>query len=172
VLMALFVSVDGGYLTILPGMLAMGVGMGLSMTPSTEAITSSLPREKQGVASALNDITREFGTALGVAMLGALLSAGYRGAIDDRLHGVSRAAADTAREGVANAVEVSGSTGAHAQQIVHAAQQSFVDGWQQAMWAGAAVMGALFVYIALRGPENPAPEAVDETEAAETITAG
>ena len=170
VLMALFVSVDGGYLTILPGMLAMGIGMGLSMTPSTEAITSSLPREKQGVASALNDITREFGTALGVAMLGALLSAGYRSAIDDRLHGVPQGAADTAREGIANAVEVSGSTGSHAQQIVHAAQQSFVDGWQQAMWAGVAVMGALFVYIALRGPKNPAPVAVDE--AAETIAAG
>jgi Na+/melibiose symporter-like transporter len=174
VLMALFVSVDGGYLTILPGMLAMGIGMGLSMTPSTEAITSSLPREKQGVASALNDITREFGTALGVAMLGALLSAGYRGAIDDRLHGVPSGAADTAREGIANAVEVSGSTGSHAQQIVRAAQQSFVDGWQQAMWAGVAVMGALFVYIALRGPKNPAPVAVDEAEAeaAETIAAG
>jgi EmrB/QacA subfamily drug resistance transporter len=174
VLMALFVSVDGGYLTILPGMLAMGIGMGLSMTPSTEAITSSLPREKQGVASALNDITREFGTALGVAMLGALLSAGYRSAIDDRLHGVPQGAADTAREGIANAVEVSGSTGSHAQQIVHAAQQSFVDGWQQAMWAGVAVMGALFVYIALRGPKNPAPVAVDEAEAeaAETIAAG
>jgi EmrB/QacA subfamily drug resistance transporter len=172
VLMALFVSVDGGYLTILPGMLAMGIGMGLSMTPSTEAITSSLPREKQGVASALNDITREFGTALGVAMLGALLSAGYRSAIDDRLHGVPQGAADTAREGIANAVEVSGSTGSHAQQIVHAAQQSFVDGWQQAMWAGVAVMGVLFVYIALRGPKNPAPVAVDEVEAAETIAAG
>ncbi|MFI1395938.1 MFS transporter [Streptomyces sp. NPDC020681] len=172
VLMALFVSVDGGYLTILPGMLAMGIGMGLSMTPSTEAITSSLPREKQGVASALNDITREFGTALGVAMLGALLSAGYRSAIDDRLHGVPQGAADTAREGIANAVEVSGSTGSHAQQIVHAAQQSFVDGWQQAMWAGVAVMGALFVYIALRGPRNPSPVAVDEAEAAETIAAG
>jgi EmrB/QacA subfamily drug resistance transporter len=174
VLMALFVSVDGGYLTILPGMLAMGIGMGLSMTPSTEAITSSLPREKQGVASALNDITREFGTALGVAMLGALLSAGYRSAIDDRLPGVPRSAADTAREGIANAVAVSGSTGSHAQQIVHAAQQSFVDGWQQAMWAGVAVMGALFLYIALRGPKNPAPVAVNEAgaEAAETIAAG
>ncbi|GAB3141723.1 MFS transporter [Microbispora hainanensis] len=52
-LMALFVSVDGGYLSILAGMLAMGIGMGLSMTPSTEAITGSLPRAKQGVASAL-----------------------------------------------------------------------------------------------------------------------
>ncbi|NGO48714.1 MFS transporter [Streptomyces ureilyticus] len=178
VLMALFVSVDGGYLTILPGMLAMGIGMGLSMTPSTEAITGALPREKQGVASALNDITREFGTALGVAMLGALLSAGYRSAMDNRLHGVPQGPADTAREGIANAVEVSGSTGSHAQQIVHAAQQSFVDGWQQAMWAGVAVMGALFVYIALRGPKNPVPVAVDEAEAgaeaeaAETIAAG
>ncbi|WP_327350697.1 MFS transporter [Streptomyces sp. NBC_01304] len=173
-LMALFVTVKGGYLTILPGMLAMGIGMGLSMTPSTEAITSSLPREKQGVASALNDVTREFGTALGVALLGALLSAGYRSAIDDRLHGVPQGAADTAHEGIANAVEVSGSTGAHAQQIVDAAQQSFVDGWQQAMWAGVAVMGALFVYVALRGPrstESPAPAPVDETEAVETVDA-
>ncbi|QFU88348.1 MFS transporter [Amycolatopsis sp. YIM 10] len=149
-LMALFVAVDGGYLTILPGMLAMGIGMGLSMTPSTEAITSSLPREKQGVASALNDITREFGTALGIAMLGALLSSGYRGAIDDRLHDVPDAFADTAREGIANAVEISGSAGPHAQEIVHAAQQSFVDGWQQAMWAGVVVMGVLFAYIVLR----------------------
>jgi hypothetical protein len=42
------------------------------------------------------------------------------------------------------------------------------------MWAGAAVMGALFVYITLRGPKNPAPVAVDEAEAeaAETIAAG
>ena len=153
-LMALFVSADGGYLTILPGMLAMGIGMGLSMTPSTEAITCSLPREKQGVASALNDVTREFGTALGVALLGALLSAGYRSAIDDRLQGIPQGAADTAREGIANAVEVAGSTGSHAQDLVHAAQQSFVDGWQQAMWAGVAVMGVLFVYIALHGPKN------------------
>ncbi|HET6705085.1 DHA2 family efflux MFS transporter permease subunit [Amycolatopsis sp.] len=160
-LMALFVSVDGGYLSVLPGLLAMGVGMGLSMTPATEAITASLPRERQGVASALNDVTREFGTALGVALLGALVSAGYRGAIDDRLHGIPHAAADTAREGVANAVEVAGSTGPYAPDLLRAAHQSFVDGWQQAMWAGAAIMGALLVAIALRGPKDtPAEPAV------------
>jgi hypothetical protein len=73
-------------------------------------------------------------------------------------------AADTAREGIANAVEAAGSTGPHAQDLVHAAQ-SFVDGWQQAMWAGVAVMGALFLYITLRGPENTAPAIVDEIEA-------
>ncbi|MEW2516730.1 MFS transporter [Actinacidiphila alni] len=151
-LMAALVSVGGGYLSVLPGMLAMGTGMGLSMTPSTEAITGALPRERQGVASALNDVTREFGTALGVALLGALLSAGYRGAIGSRLDGVPRGAADTAREGVANAVEVAPATGPHARALVRAARESFVDGWQQAMWAGVAVMAALFLYIVLRGP--------------------
>ncbi|WP_217246620.1 MFS transporter [Streptomyces sp. AC602_WCS936] len=171
-LMALFVSVGGGYLSVLPGLIAMGVGMGLSMTPSTEVITASLPREKQGVASALNDVTREFGTALGVALLGALVSAGYRNAIDDRLHGIPQGPADTAREGVANAIEVAGSTGPHAPDLIHAAQQSFVDGWQQAMWAGAVIMGALLVYIALRGPEYTSSAVADETDPTEAVAVG
>ncbi|GLX98723.1 MFS transporter [Herbidospora sp. NBRC 101105] len=164
VFMGLFVSVEGGYLSILPGLVAMGLGMGLSMTPSTEAITSSLPQERQGVASALNDITREFGTALGVALLGALLSAGYRGAIDGKLSGVPGEVAEVAREGVANAVEVSGSAGPHAAQIVQAARESFVDGWQQAMWAGAAVMVALSVYLVVQGRRNRGSSAADGAE--------
>ncbi|WP_149551235.1 MFS transporter [Streptomyces marokkonensis] len=170
-LMALFVSVDGGYVTILPGMIAMGLGMGLSMTPSTEAITGSLPSGKQGVASALNDVTREFGTALGVALLGALLSAGYRGSIDGRLDGIPETDADTAREGIAGAVEAAPGSGAHAQDLIHAAQQAFVDGWQQSMWAGVAVMGALFVWITWRGPGRPAPTADDGTGDTTTETA-
>lgn len=150
VLMATFVSVDGGYLSVLPGMLAMGLGMGLSMTPSTEAITTALPRERQGVASALNDVTREFGTALGVALLGAVLTAGYRGAIDSRLGGMPDTAADTAREGIANALAAAGGT----QSLIRAAQESFVAGWQQAMWAGAVVMAVLFGYVLARGPRR------------------
>ncbi|MGC2999290.1 MFS transporter [Streptomyces sp. G35A] len=170
-LMALFVSVDGGYLSILPGMLAMGTGMGLSMAPSTEVITDSLPREKQGVASALNDVTREFGTALGVALLGALLANGYRNAVDGRLNGIPQGAADAAREGVAHAVEAAGSAGPHAQDLLRAAGQSFVDGWQQAMWAGVAVMGVLLVHIAFRGPGRTASAAADETDATEAVAA-
>lgn len=151
-LMAGFVSVGGGYVSVLPGMLAMGVGMGLTMTPSTEAITSALPRERQGVASALNDVTREFGTALGVAVLGSLLTAGYRDAIGGRLDGVPQRAADPAREGIANALEAAPQAGSHAHDLVRDAQQSFVDGWQQAMWAGVAVMAVLFVFVVTRGP--------------------
>ncbi|GAB3969417.1 MFS transporter [Actinoallomurus acanthiterrae] len=164
-LMASVVSVDGGYLSVLPGMLTMGIGMGLSMTPSTEAITGSLPSEHQGVASALNDVTREFGTALGVALLGALLSSGYRNAIDSRLNGIPRGAADTAREGVANAIEAANGAGSHARALVRAAQESFVDGWQQAMWAGVAVMALLFVYVLARGPQRPISAPASEAEA-------
>jgi hypothetical protein len=148
VLMATFVSVDGGYLSVLPGMLAMGLGMGLTMTPSTEAITSALPPARQGVASALNDVTREFGTALGVALLGAILSAGYRAAIDTRLDGVPAATAGTAREGVSNALAAANGS----QSLIRAAQESFVTGWQHAMWAGTAITGLLFVYVLFRGP--------------------
>lgn len=167
-LMAAFVSVDGGYVSVLPGMLAMGIGMGLSMTPSTEAITGSLPRERQGVASALNDVTREFGTALGVALLGALLSSGYRSAIDSRLDDVPQGAADTAREGVANAIEAADGAGAQAQAMIRAAQESFVDGWQQAMWAGVGVMAALLLYVLARGPRSAVRIPEDAAENAES----
>ncbi|OKI67284.1 multidrug MFS transporter [Streptomyces sp. TSRI0445] len=155
-LMAGIVSVDGGYPSVLPGMLAMGLGMGLAMTPSTEAITGALPRERQGVASALNDVTREFGTALGVALLGALLSAGYRGAIDGRLAGVPEGPAEMARGGVANAVEAANGAGPYARELVRAGREAFVDGWQNAMWAGVAVMAALFLYVLVRGPRPDA----------------
>jgi EmrB/QacA subfamily drug resistance transporter len=150
-LMAALVSVGGGYLSILPGMLAMGLGMGLTMTPATEAITSSLPREKQGVGSALNDVTREFGTALGVALLGAVVTAGYQSAIGSRLHGVPAHVADTARQGVANALAATHEAGPQAQALKLAARESFVSGWQNAMWAGAAVMAIVFAVIVMPG---------------------
>lgn len=152
-LMAVFVSVEGGYMSVLPGMVAMGLGMGLSMTPSTEAITSSLPRERQGVASALNDVTRELGTALGVALLGAVLTAGYAGAIEARLEGVPAGSADDARRGIASALASADGTSASA-ALIQAAQESFVQGWRQAMWTGVGVMALLLVYVLLWGPRR------------------
>lgn len=157
VLMSTLISVDGGYLTVLPGILTLGFGMGLAMTPSTEAITGSLPQDKQGLASALNDVTREFGTAIGVALLGAILTAGYRNAIEPELVGVPDDVSGPAREGLANAVAAADGAGAQAPALVDAAHQSFVDGWQHAMWAGAAVMTVLFVYVLAVPAKNPTP---------------
>ncbi len=56
------------------------------------------------------------------------------------------------------------STGSHARDLIHTAQQSFVDGWQQAMWAGVAVMGVLLAYVALRGPKGSDLAIADEAE--------
>ncbi|MGW4069243.1 MFS transporter [Nocardia grenadensis] len=161
VLMAGLVSVAGRYLSVLPGMLAMGLGMGLAMTPATEAITGALPRNRQGVASALNDVTRELGTALGVALLGVILATGYRRAVDSRLDGVPADVGDTARRGLAHAAAVADRAGPQAQAVVQVAQQSFVIGWQQAMWVGAGALVIVGVYILALGPEraHPSPTA-------------
>ena len=130
---------------------------------TTAAITSSPPHNRQGVASALNDVTREFGTALGVALLGAVLSAGYKTSIDSRLGSVPTDLAKSAREGVANAVAAADGAGPQAQAVVRAAKESFVDGWQNAMWAGAVVMAILFVCVLARAPQRAA-NAEDRTE--------
>jgi EmrB/QacA subfamily drug resistance transporter len=153
-LMAILVSVDGGYFSVLPGYVVMGLGMGLSMTPSTEAITSSLPRERQGVASALNDIAREFGSGLGIALLGAILTAGYGSAINSHLEGVPASAADTARKGIASALAISNEAQPYSKALFRSAQESFVHGWRQAMWAGVIVMAIVLVYVLVRGPER------------------
>ena len=145
------VSVDGGYLSVLPGMLVIGAGMGLTMPPATEAITSSLPRRSQGVASALNDVTRELGTALGVALLGAVLTAGYVASIDERLAGLPPQVSAPAREGIATAIEAASGAGPDSATVVRAAQEAFVEGWRNSMWAGAAAAAALLGYLLLRG---------------------
>ena len=132
----------------------MGLGMGLSMTPSTEAITASLPREQQGVASALNDVAREFGSALGIALPGAVTTAGYGAAIDSRLKGIPADAADTARKGIASALAIAHHNHPYSKALYRSTKESFVYGLQQAMWAGVIVMTIVLVYVLVRGPEH------------------
>ena len=55
----------------------MAVGMGMTMAPATESVMGSLPREKAGVGSAVNDTTRQVGGAVGVAVFGSLLASRY-----------------------------------------------------------------------------------------------
>ena len=151
-LMAMLVSVDNGYFSILPGMICMGLGMGLSMTPSTEAITLSLPQEKQGVASALNDVTRELGGSLGVALLGAVFATGYSIAAAKELDKLSISESQALQQGIAAAQALVDKT--EGGIIYRVAQESFVSGWQQAMWAGVITLILLLLYVLIRGPEN------------------
>jgi EmrB/QacA subfamily drug resistance transporter len=62
------------YWHLLAGGLVLGLGMALAATPATTAIVESLPEDKQGVASAVNDAAREVGGALGIAVLGSVLA--------------------------------------------------------------------------------------------------
>jgi len=123
------------------------------------AITETLPADKQGVASALNDTSREVGGALGVALLGSALSAGYRSAIGPAVEGLPDELADPAREGIGNAFTVAGRAGARAPEIVDAAQRAFVDGWVHSMWIGVAIAGVALVHLIVRGPRSSSVDA-------------
>jgi DHA2 family integral membrane protein (MFS transporter) len=60
-------------------MFVLGAGMGLTMTPATNAIMSAVPREKAGAGSAVNNTVRQVAGALGVAILGSVLAVVFRG---------------------------------------------------------------------------------------------
>jgi EmrB/QacA subfamily drug resistance transporter len=69
---------SGDYPIVALGLVAAAVGMGMTTAPSTGAIMYSVPLSHSGVASAINDTTRELGSSLGVAVLGAVLTASYQ----------------------------------------------------------------------------------------------
>lgn len=76
-------GVGSSYWHVLAGFVLAGAGMALSAAPATHAIVASLPQGKQGVASAVNDLSRELGGVLGIAILGSVLNMGYRSGLAD-----------------------------------------------------------------------------------------
>lgn len=159
VLLASTVSADGGYLSVLPGLLVVSVGIGLCMTPATTIITESLPHEQQGVASALNDTVRELGSAVGVALLGSLLSAGYRSSVSSATDGLSPELAHRVEEGIGSAFGAADDLGASAPSVLEAARDALVDGWRLSMWVGAAIATGVLVYLLVRGPRTTGADA-------------
>ena len=72
---------------IVVAMFFMGGGLGLVQAPATESIMGSLPPEKAGVGSAVNDTTRELGGTLGVAIVGSVFASIYSSKLGDALSG-------------------------------------------------------------------------------------
>ena len=68
---------DTPYALMAGGLVVLGIGMGAAMTPATSAITEALPPAQQGVGSALNDLSREVGGAIGIAVIGSILTTTY-----------------------------------------------------------------------------------------------
>ncbi len=120
-----------------------GLGMGLAMTPATTAITDALPREQQGVASAVNDLARELGGAIGIAVLGSLLNDGYRSSVASS--GLPQEVTAKAQESVAAALHL----GPEAAQV---ARSAFLAGQESALlFAAACVAGAAVLVVGLLG---------------------
>ena len=96
----------------------------------------SLPREKQGVASAVNDTARELGAAFGVAVLGSAFNIGYRNAIDGHLGSLPADVADQAREAPAIALQVARGP-RDGSALEHAVREAFSVGMRYALLVGA-----------------------------------
>ena len=79
----LLAQADNGYGPVALSQVVLALGMGTVMGPATESVMSALPVTKSGVGSAVNDTVRMVGGALGVAVLGSVLSSGYRDGMQD-----------------------------------------------------------------------------------------
>ena len=141
VLILSFLTASSGYGHVLLGMFVMASGMGLTMTPMTELIMSSVPRDKAGVGSAMNDTTREVGTTLGVAILGSILSSGYTSNLGGAVSGLPESARHAAEGSLAGALgvahQIGGTQGA---ALVDAAKTAWADGLHLSLMIGAGIV--------------------------------
>jgi EmrB/QacA subfamily drug resistance transporter len=151
-------TLESGYGRIFVVLTLMGFGLGVAMAPATEAVMGSLPKEKAGVGSAVNDATRQVGGALGVAVLGSVLSSSYGGRIDPKLadlqHDVTATGArplpaqliDAASDNLLGAMKVAEKLGGPlGARLVDSAERAFVHGMDVTtlVAAGVALAGAL-----------------------------
>jgi EmrB/QacA subfamily drug resistance transporter len=159
-----FASVSTPYAEIVGQMLFLGTGLGLTTAPATESIMGSLPADKAGIGSAVNDTTRELGGTLGVAIIGSVFSSIYITALGDSP--IITALPDEARhateESVAAAQFVAPGLGDAAPGYLAAVNDAFLSGLSVAclVAAGVAFAGSLFAlrFLPARAQaEAPAP---------------
>jgi DHA2 family methylenomycin A resistance protein-like MFS transporter len=116
--LAILVAVGpaSGYATLLPGLLLWGIGLGVLTPAVVAAAMGAVPRERAGLASAVNNTARQAGGAIGIAAFGAL--AGAPAARERFLHGMHAGALIAAGlyvlAGVAAARLIPSRVGAHA----------------------------------------------------------
>jgi DHA2 family integral membrane protein (MFS transporter) len=146
---------------------AVALCMGWVMAPATASVMGAVPKEKSGVASAMNDVTRQVAGALGTAVIGSLITTFYSSRIDEHAATLSDSARTSAEEsiGQANALAATlpADQGAH---LTDAAATAFTDalGIAFLVASACAVLGAVAVKRWL--PPRPVAEEpeVEETE--------
>jgi EmrB/QacA subfamily drug resistance transporter len=161
------------YAILFAQMIVGGGGVGLITAPATEAIMGAVPAEKAGVGSAVNDATRLFGDALGVAVIGSIASSLYTSRLAARapahlppaVAGATKGSlggALGAAQGLAHAGFV-----ATARALDHAAIDAFLHGYAGSLRVAGvvALAGALMAAIWLPArPEASADEFIRTDE--------
>jgi EmrB/QacA subfamily drug resistance transporter len=141
----------------------MGTGMAHIMTPTSVVIMQALPREKAGSASALSNTFRQVGGALGIAVLGSVLSATYRDGIQDKLALLPAGVRHTAGESIEATLGVAAKLGPNGKALVSPANDAFLHAMHVTALCGAgvAVLGVIVVALFLPG-KAPVPQSGKE----------
>ncbi len=141
--------VDGSsYLPTGVGLLLFGLGAGVAMPAATEMIMATLPPARAGVGSAVNDTVREFGGALGVAVIGSVAATSYASSMRDELDrfpNLTDTDLSMLTNNVGAAIHTSRQLGAQGEQLASAARHAFVNSMSSSLWiaAGLAFCAAL-----------------------------
>lgn len=131
-----------GYVALAVAVCVLGAGIGVTAPAATSAILDNVPPSQYGVASAVNDATREIGAALGIALVGSVLSAAYTDSVRSATASLPPQAREAAEGSLAGALAVD----AH---LAPAARAAFAHGMGISMLALAAVVVAGIVATAV-----------------------
>ncbi|MBS1836551.1 MAG: MFS transporter [Actinobacteria bacterium] len=166
-LLQLNLTADSAYFPVMWRMMLLAVGMGLTMAPATDSIMGSLPLAKAGVGSAMNDTTRQVGGALGVAVIGSVLSSVYGSKVTDAFGAkMPHQALEAAQSGIGGALEVAKRAGALGEPIARLARSAFVDAMHGGalVAAGAALLGVIVAAVFLPAHAREADAALQAAE--------
>ena len=161
------VPATDGLVPLVAASAVISLGLAPVFGLTTELIVGSAPEERSGAASGISETGAELGGALGIALLGSIGVAIYRGGLANSLPaGVPTQAANAASETLGGAVGVAGTLPAGiADALLVAARAAFVDGMHVAA-AIAAVVGlalATFAFFTLRDERAAQPTAEPES---------
>ncbi len=147
---------DSSYWHFGLGAVFTGIGLALATAPATTAIVSSLPGGQQGIASAVNDLTRVVGGAFGIAVLGSVLNSSYRSDVSGAAAQLPAPATEAVEDSVAAALELAPTAGPQGTALLEQAQAAFVNGFSTALLVAGVVLLAASVLIGLLAPRRNA----------------
>jgi EmrB/QacA subfamily drug resistance transporter len=145
-------EVNAPYWELAWPLLVLSAGIGLCTAPTTSAIMAAVPDEKQGVASAVNDTTREVGAALGIALAGSILAARYDRVLTPQLAAFPEPVRGPASGSLAQALELSKHLGPQGSQLADICKSAFLGAMESSTLVMAALVAVAAALIALWSP--------------------